>query len=66
MTRTDRERGDYEVSISYTSYSNLDDQIDEIVEEAGHIADLRNGFAEIDFYTKEGHGWPFSKAYFKK
>lgn len=62
----DRERGDYEVSISYTTYSDLDDKIDEIVGEAGHIADLRNGFAEIDVYTKEGQGWPFSKEYYKK
>ncbi len=62
----DRERGDYEVLIPYTTHGDLDEQIDEIVEEAGRIADFRNGFAEISVYTKEGSGWPFSKDLDKK
>lgn len=62
----DRERGDYEISIPYTTHKNLDEKIDEIVYESNRIADIRNGFAEIDVYTKEGHGWPFSKDYYEK
>jgi len=57
----DKESGDYEITIDYTGYENLDEQIQEIASEAESIANSRNGFAEFEVSTFDGEKhWPFS------
>ena len=57
----DKERGDYELTLTYTNDENMDDQIQEIASEAESIAETRNGFIEFDVYTFDGEkSWPFS------
>ena len=56
----DKESGNYEITLNYTDYDSLDDQIQEIASEAESIADSRNGFIEFDVYTFDGEkSWPF-------
>ncbi len=56
----DKECGDYEITLTYTNYENLDKQIQEIVSQAEWIADSRNGVIEFDVYTFDGEkSWPF-------
>ena len=48
MIKTDNERWDYVIKVPFENDKELDELIDEIISEAGYIADMRNGFVEMD------------------
>ena len=51
---------DYEITLEYTTYKTLDDQLEELINEMHSTADRRNGFLEIDVHTFDGEAsWPF-------
>ncbi|HIE3609352.1 TPA: recombinase family protein, partial [Legionella anisa] len=48
MVKKDKDSWDYVLKIPYESDKELDETINELIEEAGYLADLRNGFIEIN------------------
>lgn len=50
MIKKDKDGYDYILKISYETDEQLEETIDEIIGEAGYIADLKNGFVEISFH----------------
>ncbi len=48
MVKKDKDGWEYVLKIPYESDKELDETIHELMDEAGHIADLRNGFAEFN------------------
>ena len=48
MVKKDKDSWDYVLKIPYESDKELDEAINELIEEAGCIADLRNGFIEMN------------------
>jgi hypothetical protein len=58
----DKDGGRYEITLEYTTYEDLDEQLEELVREADSIADGRHCFTEFDFYTFDGErSWPFAR-----
>lgn len=53
----------YEITLKYTTYENLDEQIEHIIGEAASIADRRHcHMDDCDFYTFDGeNSYPFSE-----
>lgn len=52
---------DYEITLEYTTYKDLDQQLECLVDEMHSTADSRNGFLEMDIHTFDGDAsWPFS------
>ena len=47
MVKKDKDSWEYVLKVPYESEKELDDTINELMEEAGYLADLRNGFTEI-------------------
>ncbi len=47
MVKKDKDSWEYILKIPYENDQELDERIGEIMEEAGYIADLCNGFTEI-------------------
>lgn len=47
MVKKDKDSWEYVLTIPYESDKELDETINELIEETGSIADLRNGFTEI-------------------
>ncbi|HGO6700339.1 TPA: recombinase family protein [Legionella pneumophila] len=48
MIKKDKDSWDYVLKVPYENDKELDEAINELIEEAGYIADLRNGFIEIN------------------
>jgi len=47
MVKKDKDSREYVLKIPYKSDKELDETINELIEEIGYLADLRNGFAEL-------------------
>ena len=50
MIKKDKDGYEYILKIPYETDAELEETIDEIMSEAGYIADLRNGFVEMSFH----------------
>ena len=48
MVKKDKDSWEYVLKIPYETDKELDETINELIEEAGYLADLRNGFIEIN------------------
>ena len=48
MVKPNNERCNYIIKVPYENNNDLDNTVDEIMSESGSIADLRNGFVEMD------------------
>jgi hypothetical protein len=47
MVKKDKDSWEYILKIPYETDKELDETINELMEEAGYLADLRNGFTEM-------------------
>lgn len=55
------QNNDYEITLEYTTYKDLDKQLEYLVDEMHSTADSRNGFIEMDIHTFDGEAsWPFA------
>ena len=50
MVKKDKDGYEYTLKIPYETDSELEEIIDEMIGEAGYIADLKNGFIEMSFF----------------
>ena len=50
----DSDRGNYIITLPFTSIAGLNRHIGEIIDDITFTADLRNGWAETDVYLEEG------------
>lgn len=58
MVKKDKDGWEYILKIPYETEKELDETIHELIGEASHIADLRNGFTEMVISEKEtGKNW---------
>ncbi len=61
--RPEKDSDIYEITLKYTTYEDLDEQIEHIIGEAASIADRRHcHMDDCDFYTFDGeNSYPFSE-----
>lgn len=58
MVKKDKDSLEYVLKIPYESNKELDETINELMEEAGYLAELRNGFTEISVTEPStGRAW---------
>lgn len=58
MVKKDKDSWEYILKIPYESDKELDETINELIEEAGYLADLRNGFTEMSIVEPvTGKSW---------
>lgn len=58
MIKTEDERWNYTIKVPYEHEKELDELVCEIISESEYIADLRNGFVEMDIIDpKTDRSW---------
>ena len=53
MTKKDKDGSQYTLKIPYQTNEELDEIINKMIEEAGYLADLKNGFVEMSVHEPE-------------